>query len=178
MLQNLCMHTYYLKTPAGVCTCSVCTACWIDSCRFLWAIACVCTNSANSEHHFAHHQVNIQSVNEGYACELPTTNELCQLLATLEPNFISILHKILPSYLRPPFTAGFMRMCLHYSSPQDAFSKICIINSYNTSITAEAPSHQSRPVPKSDFSEHVKAMHQERDSGFEKVYMVCLYKCV
>ena len=67
---------------------------------------------------------------------------------------------------------------IHHQKTLSLRHVICIINSYNTSITAEAPSHQSRPVPKSDFSEHVKAMHKERDSGFEKVYMVCLYKCV
>ena len=29
-------------------------------------------------------------------------------------------------------------------------------------------------VPKSHFSEHVKAMHKDRDSGFEREYLVCL----
>ena len=39
---------------------------------------------------------------------------------------------------------------------------------------AESTSQPSQAVPKSQFSEHVKAMHKERDSGFEieyKVYM-------
>ena len=70
-------------------------------------------------------------------------------------------------------------MCLHYSSPKHAFSKMCDrSNSYNTSITAEAPSDPSQAVPKSHFSEHVKAMHKERDSGFEKEYMVCMHTCM
>ena len=35
----------------------------------------------------------------------------------------------------------------------------------------------SEPVHKSDFSEHVKAMHKERDSGFEREYQVCMPVC-
>ena len=40
---------------------------------------------------------------------------------------------------------------------------------------AESASQLSRVVPKSHFSEHVKAMHKERDSGFEREYLVGLY---
>ena len=39
---------------------------------------------------------------------------------------------------------------------------------------AESASQPSRVVPKSHFSEHVKAMHKERDSGFEREYLVGL----
>ena len=39
---------------------------------------------------------------------------------------------------------------------------------------AESASQLSRVVPKSHFSEHVKAMHKERDSGFEREYLVGL----
>ena len=35
----------------------------------------------------------------------------------------------------------------------------------------------SELVHKSDFSEHVKAMHKERDSGFEREYQVCMPVC-
>ena len=39
---------------------------------------------------------------------------------------------------------------------------------------AESASQPSRVVPKSHFSEHVKAMHKERDSGFKQEYLVGL----
>ena len=42
-------------------------------------------------------------------------------------------------------------------------------------FTVESAPFLSEPVHKSDFSEHVKAMHKERDSGFEREYQVCLY---
>ena len=44
-------------------------------------------------------------------------------------------------------------------------------------FTAESAPLPSEPVHKSDFSEHVKTMHKERDSGFEKEYQVCLSVC-
>ena len=39
---------------------------------------------------------------------------------------------------------------------------------------AESASQPSRVVPKSHFSEHVKAMHKERDSEFKQEYLVGL----
>ena len=42
-------------------------------------------------------------------------------------------------------------------------------------FTVESSPLLYEPVHKSDFSEHVKAMHKERDSGFEREYQVCLY---
>ena len=44
-------------------------------------------------------------------------------------------------------------------------------------FTAESAPLPSEPVHKSDFSKHVKAMHKERDSGFEREYMVCMSVC-
>ena len=44
-------------------------------------------------------------------------------------------------------------------------------------FTAESAPLPSEPVHKSDFSEHVKAMHKERDSGFEREYQVCMPVC-
>ena len=43
---------------------------------------------------------------------------------------------------------------------------------------AESASQPSRVVHKSHFSEHVKAMHKERDSGFEQEYLVGLHATV
>ena len=44
-------------------------------------------------------------------------------------------------------------------------------------FTVESATLPSEPVHKSDFSEHVKAMHKERDSGFEREYQVCMSAC-
>ena len=44
-------------------------------------------------------------------------------------------------------------------------------------FTAESAPLPSEPVHKSDFSEHVKTMHKERDSGFEREYQVCMSVC-
>ena len=44
-------------------------------------------------------------------------------------------------------------------------------------FTVESAPLPSEPVHKSDFSEHVKAMHKERDSGFEREYQVCKPVC-
>ena len=41
-------------------------------------------------------------------------------------------------------------------------------------VYLECASKLYQPVPKYQFSEHVKAMHKERDSGFEREYKVCL----
>ena len=46
----------------------------------------------------------------------------------------------------------------------------CVLYS---SAVAESTSQPSQAVPKCRFSEHVKAMHKERDSGFEMEYKVC-----
>ena len=42
-------------------------------------------------------------------------------------------------------------------------------------LTVESAPLPSEPVHKSDFSEHVKAMHKERGSGFEREYQVCMH---
>ena len=47
-----------------------------------------------------------------------------------------------------------------------------------SSAAAESAPQAFQAVPKSQFSEHVKAMHKERDSGFEKEYQVCLYTTI
>ena len=44
-------------------------------------------------------------------------------------------------------------------------------------FTVESAPLLSEPVHKSDFSEHVKVMHKERDSGFEREYQVCMQLC-
>ena len=54
-------------------------------------------------------------------------------------------------------------------------SIVCIM--YFPAI-AESASQPSRVVPKSHFSEHVKAMHKEKDSEFEREYLVGLYSNV
>ena len=57
------------------------------------------------------------------------------------------------------------------------YSKLSECNHENVlyfPAVAEATSQPSQAVPKCRFSEHVKAMHKERDSGFEREYQVCL----
>ena len=44
-------------------------------------------------------------------------------------------------------------------------------------FTVESAPLLSEPVHKSGFSEHVKAMHKERESGFEREYQVCMPVC-
>ena len=39
----------------------------------------------------------------------------------------------------------------------------------------EPASWQPKLVPRSQFSEHVKAMHRERDRGFKSEFLVCFY---
>ncbi len=45
---------------------------------------------------------------------------------------------------------------------------------YSPAAIADSSSQPSHVVKKRHFSEHVKAMHEKRDCGFEKEFQVCL----
>ena len=45
---------------------------------------------------------------------------------------------------------------------------------YSSTAIADSSSQTSHVVMKCHFSEHVKAMHEKRDCGFEKEFQVCL----
>ena len=62
-------------------------------------------------------------------------------------------------------------LCIHVSLE---YFMVCMLF---VTVTVESAPLLSEPVHNSDFSEHVKAMHKERDSGFEREYQVCMPVC-